>query len=653
MNAPHCAPARGRARPLWYWLVLLLACLPAQARVDDFVLRDQHGQSHELYYLSDRKAVVIMIQGNGCPITRNAWQALKALRATYAARGVEFLMLNANLQDDRDAIDAEAREFGYDIPVLVDESQLVAEALGVQRTAEVFVIDTKNWNVAYRGPIDDRLTYERQAATAKHHYLRDALDNVLAGRPVKTASRDSPGCIVNIPHRDEHVAPASYSATIAPLLIRNCVECHRDGGIAPWAMSGYSKVRGFAPMIREVLRTQRMPPWHADPHVGSFVGDRSLSPADAATLVHWVEAGAPRGDGPDPLASVAPASGQWPLGEPDLVVTLPPFAVPATGVVDYQHPVVANPLDHAVWVRAVTIMPGDRKVVHHVLAGYSLPAAGSRRAIPEVDLFENYLGGYAPGMEAYQFPAQTGVRLEPGGQFILQMHYTPNGKATTDVTRIGLYFYKEPPRYILRHSVAVNPQLRIPAGEAAHEESAYLPFHKDAILYSLFPHAHYRGRSAKFELQYPDGHRQLLLSVPKYDFNWQREYVLREPIAIPGGSRIIYTTVYDNSAQNRGNPDPTKTVTWGLQSWDEMLYGAVRFRWVDETVDHPTHDPQLARLQQLFGYADRDLDGRISPQELPEPLRPMLERAMGFLDTNHDGALDIDELMARRALFGN
>jgi hypothetical protein len=256
-------------------------------------------------------------------------------------------------------------------------------------------------------------------------------------------------------------------------------------------------------------------------------------------------------------------------------------------------------------------------------------------------------------MEAYEFPQDSGVRIEPGGKFVLQVHYTPTGKATTDATRIGLYFHKDPPRHILRHSVALNPGIRIPAGEAAHAETAYLPFHKDAILYSLFPHAHYRGRSARFELQYPDGRRQLLLSVPNYDFNWQREYVLQEPVAIPAGSKLVYITVYDNSPQHKGNPDPTKTVTWGLQSWDEMLYGGVRFRWVDETVEHPTHDAQLGRVQQLFGYADRDQDGRITVAELPEPMRPLLGRAMGFLDTNADGGLTVEELMARRALLGN
>ncbi|MEO8315710.1 MAG: redoxin family protein [Pseudomonadota bacterium] len=353
------------------WAQVSTTAQPAKTQhVDNFTLLDQNGKSHKLYYLSDKKAVVIMVQGNGCPITRTAWNMLKEVRAEYAARGIEFMMLNPNLQDDRASVQAEAKEFGYDIPVLIDQSQLVGEALGVTRTAEVFVIETKSWNVVYRGPVDDRLNYERQRATAKEKYLIDALNNVLAGKPVTVTKRDSPGCIVDFPSRDHPVA-ISYSKTIAPLLTKNCVGCHQQGGIAPWAMAGYDKVKGFAPMIREVVRTQRMPPWHADPHVGKWVGDRGLTPDEAASLVHWVEAGAPRGDGPDPLAAERPPASEWTLGQPDLVLTLPAYDVPATGVVSYQYVTVANPLDKPVWVRAAVVVPGERTVVHHVLTGYN------------------------------------------------------------------------------------------------------------------------------------------------------------------------------------------------------------------------------------------------------------------------------------------
>ena len=287
-----------------------------------------------------------MVQGNGCPIVRNAWPTLKALRDEYSGKGVEFLMLNSNLQDDRDTIRAEAEAFGIDVPILVDETQLIGESLDLIRTAEVLIIDPDGWQIAYRGPLDDRLTYERQKAEAKEHYVRDALDATLAGRPVEVPRRDALGCLINFPEKgsDRHRS-ISYSETVAPILAEHCLGCHRPGGIAPWAMTEHRLMLGFAPMIREVLRTDRMPPWHSDPHVGQWLGDRSLSVDEIKTLVHWIEAGAPRGTGPDPLEELASPAPDWPLGEPDLIVTVPAFDVPATGVVDYQFPAVPNPLD--------------------------------------------------------------------------------------------------------------------------------------------------------------------------------------------------------------------------------------------------------------------------------------------------------------------
>ncbi|MEO6079947.1 MAG: redoxin family protein [Steroidobacteraceae bacterium] len=664
-------------------VIILLTCLGllwapdagAAQHVDNFTLLDQNGKSHKLYYHSDKKAIVVMVQGNGCPITRAAWNALKEIRAEFAGKGVEFLMLNPNLQDDRASIQAEAREFGYDIPILIDRAQLVGEALGVTRTAEVFVIDTKSWDVAYRGPIDDRVTYERQRATAKETWLTDALNNLLAGRPTTVAKRDSVGCIVNFPHRDAPGKTISYSKTIAPLLVKNCVSCHQQGGIAPWAMTGYDKVRGFAPMIREVVRTQRMPPWHADPAVGHWVADRSLSPDDAATLVHWVEEGAPRGDGPDPLAVARAVASEWPLGKPDLVLTLPAFQVPATGVVSYQYQTVANPLDKPVWVRATVVLPGDRTVVHHILTGYNAgagagastgtgtPAAavggranGLGAALGGISVFESSLSGYVPGNDAHVFPANTGVLIEPGGSFVFQIHYTPTGKPSTDVTRLGLYFYDKPPKQIMRNVVAINPLINIEPNAAAHEETAYILFDKPAIIYSLFPHAHYRGSSSKFEIQYPDGRVELLLSVPRYDFNWQRDYIFEKPLEVPAGSKIIHTTVYDNTMQNPANPDPAKRVTFGEQSWEEMLYGGIRFRWRDETADHVIHDQSLMRVQQLFGYLDRNRDDGITAAELPGMMQRLAGPGFLLLDQNGDGKLGVAELSSllggMRSLLG-
>ena len=270
-------------------------------RIDNFVLLDHNGDAQNLYYHQDASAIVIMIQGNGCPIVRNAIGDYKKVRDEFESQGAKFIMLNSNLQDTRSAIAAEAKKYSIDIPILHDETQLIGEALDLVRTAEVLVINPKTWNIEYRGPINDRQVYERQKQEASAHYASDAIRDVIAGNTVAVASRDAIGCLINFAEKNGAHDQISYTDTIAPLLQEKCVVCHTEGGIGPWAMSSYELVRGFAPMMREVIRTKRMPPWHADPHVGVWKNDKSLSVEQTQTLVHWIEAGAPRGEGEDPL----------------------------------------------------------------------------------------------------------------------------------------------------------------------------------------------------------------------------------------------------------------------------------------------------------------------------------------------------------------
>lgn len=546
-------------------------------RVDNFRLLDHLGASHELYYLSDAKAVVLMVQGNGCPIVRQALPALREVRDRYRSQGVEFLLINANAHDRRDAVAAEAAEFGIDFPVLLDDTQLIAEGLALTRTAEVLVIDPAGWKLVYRGPVDDRLSYGVQKAIARKHYLDDALDAVLAGTTPAIRQADAAGCLIDLPSPAARAARAdiSYAEQIAPLLREKCVTCHRPGGVGPWVMDRYETVRGFAPMIREVIRTQRMPPWHADPHYGAFAGDRSLSVEQARLLVHWVEAGAPRGSGADPLAIPIAAPSEWTLGKPDLVVSVPAFEVPATGVVDYLYPHADNPLEHDVWIRAVEILPGDRSVVHHVLAGLDDPGNGERRAI-RGQIGE--LGGYAPGLNAVPYPEGSGILLRKEANFRFQMHYTPIGKAATDVTRIGLYFAERPPAHRLQMAMFLDTSLSIPPHAKAYTQAVEHVFEQDVVVYSLMPHAHLRGKAARFTAHYPGGRQEVLLSVPKYDFSWQTIYALKTPKPLPAGTRIVLDMAWDNSAQNPANPDPDATVTWGDQTWDEMNVGWIRYR---------------------------------------------------------------------------
>lgn len=573
---------------------LALPCLALQPgdRVDNFKLLDHNGDMHELYYLSDMEAVVIMTHGNGCPIVRNGLHDYQALRDQYAGRNVAFLMLNANLQDTHTSIAKEAEEFGMDVPILVDETQLIAESLGVERTADVFVIDPDDWTLAYRGSLNDRLGYETQRNEASENYVANALDAVLKDEAPELAYTDTKGCLVALPEAERREAHAniSYADDIAPILIDKCVKCHREGGIAPFAMNEYNVIKGFAPMIREVIRTKRMPPWHADPHIGEFANDRSMSNERVQTLVHWIEAGAPRGEGEDPLASHNAERPEWVLGEPDLVIDIPATDVPATGVVDYKYINVKNPMDHDVWVSAVDLIPGSREALHHVITtfGYINPQAETGF------ISAGILGGYVPGADGEVFPEGTGMLLKAGMDLQFQMHYTTFGKEVTDVSRMGLYFHDEPPGEVLEQRFMMNTQIMIPAGVKEHTEEVAWTVDKDIVLHTMIPHSHFRGKASDFIAHYPDGREEVLLSVPDYDFNWQTTYEFAEPKMLPAGTKIIHHTTWDNSTQNPANPDPAIDVTWGQQSWEEMLFGAIKYTYVDQT-DRDDQLTQAAR----------------------------------------------------------
>ncbi len=552
------------------------------ARVDNFALLDHRGRFHELYSESRAAAVVVFIQGNGCPIARNAVPALEKLRQEFESRGVTFWMLNANSQDDRESVAAEAKQYGFAIPVLIDETQLVAESLGVTRTAEAILIDPKTWRIVYRGPIDDRLSYETQRP-ARDHYLRDALAAHLDGRPVTVPTRDAAGCLILFEDRDrEQHKRISYSEEIAPLLAARCGSCHRDGGVAPWAMTDYRTVRGWSPMMREMIRIRRMPPWHADPHFAHFANDISLSAGEKRTLVHWIEAGAPRGDGEDPLtrANTGPPPG-WPLGPPDLIVEAPTQEIPATGVVAYRYETVTVPIEGDVWIRGVDLRPSNARAMHHGIAFLDYPSGRANPRTSGPSFTRGLFAGYVPGREPYSFPKDSGFFLPAGSTIRFQLHYSTTGRPETDTPRMALYLTRQPLAHELKIGAAASFDFEIPPGAEEHEVTAVQRIDRDIVLYRLTPHMHYRGKRMRYEARYPDGSVETLLSVPNYNFNWQRQYVLDPPKRIPAGTRIVVDAAFDNSAQNPANPDPDSWVFWGEQSYDEMLFGYFLYRDAD------------------------------------------------------------------------
>ncbi len=623
------------------------AALPViPASVDNFRLVDHTGFSQELRRLVDVKAIVLVAQVNGDKGSRKAGAALEALKAVHP--DVEFLMLNSSAADGRAAIVAEAKAMGYSIPVMDDDIQLVGEQLGVSYAGEAFVIQPKTLKILYHGPVD-----KAGAGKSAKGNLAEALADVKAGRAVAVSEVAGKGSEIAFPQRGlraQHAA-ISYTKDVAPILEAKCVTCHQTGGIGPFAMSDYTMVKGFAPMIREAIRTDTMPPWHPDPEVGDFKVDHSLSNEQIQTLVHWVEAGAPRGEGADPLASVQRSAPEWPLGKPDLIIDIPAYNIPAAGEVQYQYPTAVNPLAEGRWVKAATLMPGDRRGVHHILAGY-IPGSPKSGPASTSQWTESY-GEYAVGGESFTVPDKLGIFLPAGGSMGFQLHYTPYGKAAVDNSKMGLYFYPkdEVPERVMRHYVIADNLIELPANTDKHKETAYVTFPKDALLYSAFLHTHYRGQSGRVDLIHPDGETEVLVNLPRYDFNWQRTYDFAEPITIKAGSKLAATYLYDNSVRNPANPAPNETVIWGDQSWEEMHYTSIYFQWADETVAKPADAIPALRASRVMGMLDDTLDGRVVLAELRGRIAKAMAPRFAEFDIDKDGALDAKELPAAAAVI--
>lgn len=616
----------------------------APKRVDNFRLVDHTGRAKELYRYRDAPAVVIITHKAGDAQMARLAPAIEALRAAYAPKGVELMMLNSSLDDTREEIVADAKALKVKMPIVHDDVQLAGEQLGVERAGEVFVVDPKSWNIVYRGALSGEFAAKAGADAAPH--AAQAIDALIAGDAAPRAQVAAAGTPIAFPNRTPAAIAShqliSYTDTIAPIIEAKCVDCHQQGGIAPFAMDRYETVKGFAPMIREVIRTDRMPPWDVDPHVGTFKDDKSLSADQIRTLVHWIEAGAPRGAGEDPLAKVKHVAPEWPLGEPDLIVDIPTYTVPASGVVDYQYPVVENPLKEGRWLKASTARVSQRQAVHHILSGFIRPGQEDLG----MESWGSSVGGYTVGMESVVQPNGIGTYLPGGGKFAFQMHYTPYGREAVSAEKIGLYFYKdgEKPDLMMREQPLVDQFIKIPANEGSHEETAYFLFPKDAILHTAVVHAHYRGTYSNLKIVYPDGKEKMIVNVPFYDFNWQRMYEFAEPIRIPAGSKVVATYIYDNSSRNPANPDPSKEITWGDQSFEEMFYTSLRYRWVDETVENETNYDELLLRTRLLGMMDDDLDNKVQEAELAGFFADALKGRFQLADQNKDGGLDQAEI---------
>mgnify|MGYP002631442227 CR=1 FL=1 len=547
----------------------------AAERVGDFALLDQNGKFQHMAWYDDHKAIAFLVQANGSAATEQAIAAFRDMHAKYDAQGIEFMMLNP-LGEARADVKQAAVSYGLDIPVLIDDAQLISEAMGIDKTGEVFLLDPRSFQVVYRGSADQPFA--------------DALAEIAAGKAVSNAVAAVEGTPVTYPVRDRNMqAGVSYSKEIAPILAENCASCHRDGGIAPFAMDSYAMAQGWSPMIREVLMTKRMPPAQLDPHVGKFSNDYNLSVDEQQKLLHWIAAGSPKDGTVDPLAELTWPESKWAFGEPDMIIKVPPQSIPATGVLDYISVVVPlEGLDTDRWVRASQYIPSDRTVLHHTLNSIMEP--GQRRA--------NFLGSgganqasitaYIPGAEPHLEPENTGGLLKAGSSLALQLHYTTTGRETVDASEIGVWFYPEDQIPEERMSgdcacIFTPTWTTIPPNDPDFEVSASITIDGDAYLQSFLPHMHFRGKRMSWAAHYPDGSVEELISLANYNYNWQLQYQLEEPKFVPAGTKIVATGAFDNSTQNKNNPDAARAVPWGLQSWDEMFFGAVNWKFVDQS----------------------------------------------------------------------
>jgi hypothetical protein len=553
-------------------LLLIPVISSAADRVGDFSLLDQDGYHHSMSWYDDHKMIALLVQANDSQAAADALPAFDALKAKYDSQGVEFMMINPMGELNRSAVQAQRVEYGVDIPILMDDARVISEALGIERTGEVLLYNPSSFMVEYRGSV---------AASEK------AIQEILAGDEVSTALVATSGPAISY----QTAAVPSYTADIAPILADNCATCHREGGIAPFAMDSHTMVQGWSPMIREVLMTKRMPPGQIDGHIGEFINDRLITDEEVRNVIAWADAGAPKDGDTDPLAELSWSTSKWSLSDvPDLVIKVPSQQVPATGVLEYRDVAVTIDLDGKDrWLRGSEYIPGDRTVLHHTINSLNFPEEVGQRlnALGSNNPDKASITAYIPGGTAAFNPANTGGLLKDGSVLNLNLHYTTNGRETVDNSEIGLWFYPEgeiPAERMSGRCACIFPNTwtNIPSNDPAFEQTATITIGKDANIHSYLPHMHFRGKYMRFYADYPDGSSEELINIAQFNYAWQMSYTYAEPKFVPAGTKITAVGAFDNSAQNPANPDPERTVPWGQQSWDEMFFGAVQWKNIDQ-----------------------------------------------------------------------
>lgn len=558
--------------------------------VPDLAFTDLNGKKGRLSDFQKARSLVIVLTSTTCPLNKKYAPSLARFEKEMSAQGVAFLYVNPDSGDQPKDIRAAIKQYGFKAPYVHDKSGSLAKALGALTTTDTFLLDSRR-TLAYRGALDDQYGIGYATNAPQQTYLRDALRATLTGEPVRVPATWAPGCALDL-SKAKSPAPVAvtYHNRISRIFQNNCMECHRKGGVAPFALETYQQVASKKGAIRFSVEEGLMPPWFAAkvPHGESnpWANDRSLSDKDKEDLLQWIANGMPEGnskDAPKPLKF----SQDWEIGKPDTVFQLPePIQVKAEGIMAYQHVLVETNFKEDKWIQKLEVQPTARQVVHHVLVFVVPKAKPGERTFDLLrhasDESQGFFAAYVPGNNTLIYPEGFAKFVPAGSRLLFQIHYTPNGTAVKDQTRLGLVFAKKMPKHVVRSVGIMNFFLNIPPNTDNHPESATQAVPMNTIVTAFMPHMHVRGKAFRFELVTPDGERRTLLDVPNYDFNWQLQYRLAEPLEVPKGSRIVATGWYNNTANNPANPDPNRRVRFGLQTYDEMMLGYVEYYLPDE-----------------------------------------------------------------------
>ncbi|MEO1991592.1 MAG: redoxin, partial [Pirellulales bacterium] len=561
---------------------------PADHGVGDFVesfeFADIDTQIHTLNSVHDNtRLTVFCFTSTSCPLSRKYLPTLASL-AEKAPPGVQYVLVNPIATDSVDEMKSAAASATHAIYVH-DEDGYLTRKLGGKTTTDAIVLDAHG-TILFHGAVDDQYGFGYALDAPRHRYLSDAIAAILDGKMSFVAATDAPGCDLHFDAAQGNTTSITYYGQITRILQRHCLECHRDGGIGPFPLETLEDVVSHAGMIETVVRNKTMPPWFADypsssdaqqsiEHKLIWSNDRSLATDDREALLEWLGGGQPAGNEKNAPAMVAFPS-DWSIGTPDKVWEFQkPVSVKATGIMPYQYITVETHLDEPKWVQAIEIQPGNREVVHHVIVSVQEP--GDRKRGRSQQEENGLWAGYVPGQSVWAYPDGYARYLPKGARLVFQMHYTPNGTATEDKTRLGVVFAKTPPDHEVRVRGISNHRITIPPGASRHQEEASIKLPVDVTVLGFLPHMHLRGTACRYEIIGSNGNNELLLDIPHYDFNWQLLYRYSEPKTFLAGDTLQFTAWYDNSSANPANPDPAATVRWGEQTYEEMMLGYVEY----------------------------------------------------------------------------